>query len=248
MESLRYASRIQSAVLPAEEMIGQSTGEHFLIWEPRDIVGGDFFWHHSMPDGYCVIVGDCTGHGVPGAFMTLIACGFLDRALESGLDRPSLVLSDLHRNLQTLLGQDQADGGTDDGLEAGICFVSETERKLVFSGARFSLFHEHDSEISEVRGDKAGIGYRRFAADTVLVIDLSDSDRLYMTTDGLIDQIGGERRRAFGKKRFLGCLADTKDHSLPQQAEALKKIFDTYQGAEARRDDVTVLGFTPGLT
>ncbi|MEM7042997.1 MAG: PAS-domain containing protein [Pseudomonadota bacterium] len=250
MESLRYASRIQSAMLPAEDAIGQSTGDHFLIWEPRDIVGGDFFWHHPMPGGYAVIVGDCTGHGVPGAFMTLIACGLLDRALESGVDRPSLVLAELHRNLQSLLGQDQADGETDDGLDAGICFVSDAERKLVFSGARFSLFHKHGGDFAEIRGDKKGIGYRRFAADTVFndrVLDLNGADSFYMTTDGLIDQIGGERRRSFGKKRFLGCLADNADHPLPAQAETLKRMFDAYQGSEARRDDVTVLGFTPGI-
>ncbi len=250
MQSLRYASRIQSAMLPAEEALGQSTGDHCLIWEPRDIVGGDFFWHHPMQGGYCVIVGDCTGHGVPGAFMTLIACGFLDRALESGLQRPSLILSDLHRNLQTLLGQDQAEGETDDGLEAGICFVNEAERKLVFSGARFSLFRGEEGTFTEIRGDKAGIGYRRFGANTTfndVVLDLKDSSSFYMTTDGLIDQIGGERRRAFGKKRFLGCLADNADQPLPEQAATLKAMFDAYQGAEVRRDDVTVLGFTQGI-
>lgn len=250
-QSLHYARRIQSAMLPAEAAIAQSTGEHLLIWEPRDIVGGDFFWHHPIQGGYCVIVGDCTGHGVPGAFMTLIACGFLDRALESGIDRPSLILSELHQNLQTLLGQNQAEGDTDDGLEAGICFVSGSDNKIVFSGARFSLFHRHSGEFAEIRGDKSGLGYRRFAADTEfndIVLDLDRDDRFYMTTDGLIDQIGGERRRSFGKKRFLGCLTDNADHPLPQQAENLKRLFDAYQGEEARRDDVTVLGFAPGIS
>lgn len=251
MESLRYGSRIQSAMLPAEGAIARSTGDHFLIWEPRDIVGGDFFWHHPTQGGYYLIVGDCTGHGVPGAFMTLIACGFLDRALESGLDRPSLILSDLHRNLQTLLGQDKAEGGTDDGLEAGICFVSTASQNLIFSGARFSLFHQKGGDVAEIRGDKVSIGYRRFAADATfndVVLDLSRHDTFYMTTDGLIDQIGGERRRSFGKKRFLGCLSDHADQPLPQQAENLKKMFDTYQGKEVRRDDLTVLGFAPGIS
>ena len=81
-----------------------------------------------------------------------------------------------------------------------------------------------------------------------MVLDLNAADSFYMTTDGLIDQIGGKRRRSFGKKRFLGCLADKADHSLPEQAETLKLVFDAYQGTETRRDDVTVLGFTPGIT
>lgn len=251
MESLRYGSRIQSAMLPAEEAIARSTGDHFLIWQPRDIVGGDFFWHHPVQGGYCMIVGDCTGHGVPGAFMTLIACGFLDRALESGFTHPSQVLSDLHRNLQALLGQDKAEGDTDDGLEAGICFVSNSDKKLVFSGARFSLFHQRDGALAEIRGNKVSIGYRRFAADTGfddVVLDLDGQDTFYMTTDGLIDQIGGERRRSFGKRRFLGSLTENADHPLPQQAKSLMHVFGAYQGNEARRDDVTVLGFTPGLS
>ncbi len=249
-ESLRYGSRIQSAMLPAEEAIARSTGDHFLIWEPRDIVGGDFFWHHPVQDGYCVIVGDCTGHGVPGAFMTLIACGFLDRALETAFRQPSQILGSLHRNLQSLLGQDKAEGDTDDGLEAGICIVNTTDKKLIFSGARFSLFHQRDGTFAEIRGNKVSIGYRRFAADTTfddVVVDLDGRDTFYMTTDGLIDQIGGARRRSFGKKRFLGSLADHANKPLPEQAENLMHIFGDYQGNEVRRDDVTVLGFTPGL-
>ncbi len=248
MESLRYASRIQSAMLPAREAIASATQDHFLIWEPRDIVGGDFFWFHPMQGGYVMIVGDCTGHGVPGAFMTLIACGLLDRMLQSGVDRPGQLLSGLHKELQALLGQDQSEGETDDGLEAGVCFVGDGEKKLVFSGARFSQFQASKVNIDEIKGDKAGIGYRRFAADTTfndIVLDLSENDSFYMTTDGLIDQIGGERRRSFGKKRFLACLADALSKPMPTQAETLKQAFGTYQGDENRRDDLTVLGFTP---
>ena len=248
MESLRYASRIQSAMLPARDAIGSATRDHFLIWEPRDIVGGDFFWYHPMQGGYAMIVGDCTGHGVPGAFMTLIACGLLDRMLQGGVDRPSHVLGRLHRDLQVLLGQDQDVGETDDGLEAGICFVSHAEQKLVFAGARFSLFHNADHQFAEIRGDKAGIGYRRFASDTTfndVALDLDGRFSFYMTTDGLIDQIGGERRRAFGKKRFLACLADRQGEPMSQQADTLKQTFAAYQGEENRRDDVTVLGLYP---
>ncbi|MEL6963250.1 MAG: PAS-domain containing protein [Pseudomonadota bacterium] len=248
MESLRYASRIQSAMLPAREAIGSATRDHFLIWEPRDIVGGDFFWHHPMHGGYAMIVGDCTGHGVPGAFMTLIACGLLDRMLQSGVDRPSLLLNHLHRELQTLLGQDQSEGETDDGLEAGICFVNDADKRLVFSGARFSLYHSKGETIDEIKGDKAGIGYRRYAAETAfhdVALDFDEQSAFYMTTDGLIDQIGGERRRSFGKRRFLACLSDRLDQPMSVQGEHLKETFASYQGDENRRDDVTVLGFIP---
>lgn len=249
MESLRYASRIQSAMLPAEAAINAITRDSFLIWEPRDIVGGDFFWHHPIQGGYAIIVGDCTGHGVPGAFMTLIACGVLDRLLQGGIDRPGQLLSMMHKDLQTLLGQHQTDGDTDDGLDAGVCFISEAERKVVFSGARFSLFRNASGEVDEIRGDKAGIGYRRFDPDTAfkdIALDMDQADRFYLTTDGLIDQIGGARRLSFGKRRFRECISVGADVSMAEQAATLRDRFATHQGSEIRRDDVTVLGFAPG--
>ncbi|MEM7058978.1 MAG: PAS domain-containing protein [Pseudomonadota bacterium] len=249
MESLHYAGRIQSAMLPAEEAIRDATGDSFLIWEPRDIVGGDFYWHHPIQGGCAIIVGDCTGHGVPGAFMTLISCGLLDRELRSGVDAPSQLLQRLHGALQDLLGQDQAEGETDDGLEAGICFVRSADRKVIFSGARFSLFRAAGGVLSEIRGDKAGLGYRRYPASTNftdVVFDLQQSDRFYMTTDGLIDQIGGAKRRSFGKRRFLNVINETLDSPMNQQAAALNETFKTFQGSEKRRDDVTVFGFAPG--
>ena len=130
LQSLRYASRIQAAVLPARRELDEIAADHFLIWEPRDIVGGDFFWFQPIADGYAVMVGDCTGHGVPGAFMTLIAWGLLDRMLRSAdSDNPSQVLAGLHRGVQSLLGQDESQGETDDGLEpASASSIPSSER------------------------------------------------------------------------------------------------------------------------
>ena len=108
--------RIQAAILPQVRDLAAVSADHFLIWEPRDIVGGDFFWFQPIRDGHAVIVGDCTGHGVPGAFMTLVAWGMMDRMLQMApSENPSQVLV----GLQSLLGQDQKTGDTDDGLEAG---------------------------------------------------------------------------------------------------------------------------------
>lgn len=249
LDSLRYASRIQSAILPAREALATATRDYFLIWEPRDIVGGDFFWLHRTERGYFIITGDCTGHGVPGAFMTLIACGLIDRHLRTlQAPSPATVLAHLHRDLQMLLGQDQGHGETDDGLEAGICLVHPEERTLVFAGAHFSLWRARNGTVEEIRGDKAGIGYRRFPSDTTfndLTLDLADGETFYMTTDGLVDQIGGERRRSFGRKRFEAFIAGQHGRPMPEQQTALRSLLSRYQGQEVRRDDVTVLGFVP---
>jgi serine phosphatase RsbU (regulator of sigma subunit) len=249
LDSIRYASRIQSAILPGKDALTRASRDHFLIWEPRDVVGGDFFWFHPAQGGYAVIVGDCTGHGVPGAFMTLIACSMLDRILQTlPLDQPSRVLGALHRGLQVLLGQDHSEGETDDGLEAGVCFVSEAERQVVFSGARFSLWQANGGAVDEIKGDKAGIGYRRFAHDmtfTDVPLELGNGSAFYLTTDGLIDQVGGARRLAFGKRRFSAFLAEQRGRPMAEQAAALTEVLAAYQGDEPRRDDLTVLGFTP---
>ena len=182
--------------------------------------------------------------------MTLIACGLLDRHLRT-LKKPSpgLLLSMLHRDLQALLGQDQGrDGETNDGFEAGICFVGDAERKLVFAGAHFSLWRARESAIEEIKGDKAGIGFRRLPCDVPfsdIEFDLAPEDAFYMTTDGLIEQIGTVSHRSFGRKRFVDVVARRRGHAMTEQREALAAALAGHQGEERRRDDVTVLGFVP---
>jgi PAS domain S-box-containing protein len=249
LQSLRYASRIQAAVLPARQELEVVAADHFLIWEPRDIVGGDFFWFQPINDGYAVMVGDCTGHGVPGAFMTLIAWGLLDRMLRSAdTDNPSQVLTGLHRGVQCLLGQDEQQGETDDGLEAGICFINPKQRKMTFAGARFSLWRANEKGVIEIKGDRKGLGYRRYPLETTftdIALSFESSDTFYLTTDGLIDQIGGPRGRSFGKRRFQELLKKNRGVPMSEQEESLRRAIATYQGQQLRRDDLTVLGFVP---
>ena len=252
LESLHYASRIQAAMLPARRIIATVMHDHFLIWEPRDIVGGDFFWFHRTNRGHFIILGDCTGHGVPGAFMTLIACGLLDRHLRT-MDEPSPgeLLGKLHHDLQVMLGQDgglSGEGETDDGFDAGVCFVNPAERTLVYSGARFPLLLSRGGVIEEIKGDRSGVGYRRVPSDVTFSetrLDLTGSEAFYMTTDGLIDQVGGERRRSFGRRRAIEVLARHQTVSMSAQRDALVAAFADHQGEERRRDDVTVIGFVP---
>jgi len=249
MQSLRYASRIQSAILPAREELASVTADHFLIWEPRDIVGGDFFWFQPMNEGCFIIVGDCTGHGVPGAFMTLIAWGMLDRSITGAQgNKPSLVLAGLHRGVQSLLGQNRESGETDDGLEAGVCFINSSKREMTFAGARFSLWKSSKDDVVEIKGDRNGLGYRRYSQEasfTDLSFSLDVGDAFYLTTDGLTDQIGGLDGRSFGKRRFRELLKTYQGAPMRDQVEFLRQKFSDFQGKQKRRDDVTVLGFVP---
>lgn len=247
VESMHYASRIQTAMLPSRELLGRILPKHYLIWEPRDIVGGDFYWCQQSPHGRFIVVGDCTGHGVPGAFMTLITCGLLDQLIRSGEPSPAALLSALHQQLQSLLGQDVDHGATDDGLDAGICLLRDDRDELVFAGARFSLFSYDDSGASELRGDRAGVGYRRYPTTTTFtdhIVAAPASTSFYLSTDGIFDQIGGKRRRGFGKKRFTRCFEHAGTTPLREQQQKLSDTFAQYQGEEHRRDDVTVLCFS----
>ncbi|HET9538382.1 MAG TPA: SpoIIE family protein phosphatase, partial [Mesorhizobium sp.] len=225
------------------------TSDHFLIWEPRDIVGGDFFWFQPINDGYAIIVGDCTGHGVPGAFMTLIAWGMLDRMLaRTQSSSPSQVLTGLHRGVQSLLGQDQDSGETNDGLEAGVCFINPSKQEMTFAGAHLSLWKAGQKEVIEIKGDRKGLGYRGYPQEarfTDFTLPLEANDAFYLTTDGLIDQIGGPRGRSFGKGRFQTLLKRNQGAPMQKQAESLQRSFKTFQGEQLRRDDLTVLGFVP---
>ena len=249
LQSLRYASRIQHAVLPARQELEGVAADHFLIWEPRDIVGGDFFWFQPISKGYAVMVGDCTGHGVPGAFMTLIAWGLLDRMLRvAASDKPSAVLSGLHRGVKSLLGQEENRGETDDGLEAGICFVDPQKQRITFAGARFSLWRANRDGVIEIKGDRTGLGYRRHPHETAFTdttFPYDASDNFYLTTDGLIDQIGGPRGRSFGKRRFQELLKKCRGIPMREQEDSLRQALAKYQGQQIRRDDLTVLGFAP---
>jgi serine phosphatase RsbU (regulator of sigma subunit)/PAS domain-containing protein len=248
LDSLRYASRIQSAVLPPRDAFTAATADHFLLWEPRDIVGGDFFWFRRGQEGCLVLVGDCTGHGVPGAFMTLIVTGLLDRIARDLPPEPGRLLSNLHRELQGLLGQNEGVGQTDDGLDAGLCFLSKDGGKLIFAGARFGLWQARDGEVKEVKGERIGLGYRRVPANSTfsdITLDVAANDRFYLTTDGLIGQIGDARAHSFGKRRFAQFITQYHAHSMAEQKETLSRLFAHHQGRQPRRDDVMVLGFTP---
>jgi PAS domain S-box-containing protein len=248
VQSLHYASRIQTAVLPARRELEAIAAEHFLIWEPRDIVGGDFFWFQPLEDGHAIMVGDCTGHGVPGAFMTLIAWGLLVRMVRDAPGGPGAVLSGLHQGVQSLLGQDDRHGETDDGLEAGICFIDLRNKQITFAGARFSLWRSNREGVIEIKGDREGLGYRRYQpetrfSNTTFAYDAGDA--FYLTTDGLLEQIGGPRGRAFGKQRFRDLLSDLRGVPMDEQEKSLHDAFKKFQGDQRRRDDLTVLGFIP---
>jgi len=249
-ESIEYAGRIQRSLLPRDINFAQNLADFFVIWEPRDVVGGDIYWFRDCNGGTLFAAVDCTGHGVPGAFMSIIATGALDRAMsEFPEGDPAVLISRIHQFVQNALGQDATLGESDDGLELGICRLSRDGGTLTYAGARFALWHGlPGEELAEIRGERTGIGYRRIDPDRRFArheITVRPGERFYMASDGLMDQIGGERRRAWGKRRIKSTLTKTSHLPMDRQKQALMAAFADYQGDEPVRDDVTVLGLMP---
>jgi PAS domain S-box-containing protein len=246
-ESLGYASRIQRALLPPPATLAQHFTDHFVVWDPKDIVGGDMVWLRELGDRFLIAVADCTGHGAPGAFMTMIATGALDQALSESRDAaPADLLERMHRIVRSSLSQDGAEGESDDGLEMGLCVISPGADSLTFAGARFSLFRVDDGEVEEIKGDRSGMGCRRVPNDQrfeTREVAIGPTSAFYMWSDGLVDQIGGAKRRSFGKRRVLSVLRDY--HRMPMAAQHAQIIrdFEEYHHGESRRDDLTLVGF-----
>lgn len=246
--SIAYASNIQRSILPEDKQLENGFADFFIIWEPRDKVGGDIYYYKPWGEGHIFALGDCTGHGVPGAFMTLIVNGALEGALrEVTPGDTGMLMQCTHQKIQSTLRQQKEEGASDDGVEMGICYLPPDSEQMVFSGARFSLFAAKDGTVSEIKGDKKGMGYRGIPYDARYTnhdIKPVNGRRFYMTSDGLIDQIGGSKRRGFGKKRFRRLLESVHPVPLKDQKPQIIKTFEEYQGKEKRRDDLAIAGFS----
>jgi len=247
LDGIRCAQVIQSAILPRPDLLHASTAGHFVVWKPRDLVGGDFYFCHQGRDGILLGVVDCTGHGVPGAFMTMMAHAVISQVVKSGVDDdPALLLARADETIREALGQRGA--AADAGMEMAVCRIVPSEGRLVFAGARISLWHAADGEIAEIKGERGVIGYRTPRRDAGFVnheIAYDDRSVFYLTTDGILDQAGGEKGFGFGRERFVAMLRDHASLPLDRQGGAFEALIAAYQQGRPQRDDITFLGFRP---
>ncbi|MCP4346854.1 MAG: tetratricopeptide repeat protein [Desulfobacterales bacterium] len=258
MDSIRYAKLIQTSMLsPNLNTLGKFFPDSFIIWEPRDLVSGDFIFSHAVENGVLIFVADCTGHGVPGALMTMIVHSGLTKIVkDERCSDPSEILSRLNTFVKTALSQDTRHALSDDGLDAAVCFVSrhgpgEREKAdfshLIFAGARLPLFYTLNNEISVVKGDRKSIGYKRSDLSFVFSshkIVIQEKTGFYMLTDGFEDQFGEKSTRRFGRKRFISLLKEADPRPFEEQKDIFLHAFDNYKGEHERLDDVTVVGFS----
>lgn len=254
LDSIECASAIQGRMQTSFRIVREYVSDGFVLWWPRDVVGGDSYWFKATPNGYFIGVFDCTGHGVPGAFITLIAHSLLDAMdVEEMEGHPGRTLRELNRSLKVFLGQDDeaapaGDYRSNDGLEMGLCHYCRASGRLRFSGAGISLFIRdgHGSKI--FKASRAGVGYLEVPIDfeyPEIDVPAEREIRCYLSTDGLFDQAGGEKGMPFGKTRF-GLWIDAQDGTtMTAQRDSLADLFEGYRIDQPRRDDVTVLGFVP---
>lgn len=247
MNSIRYASVIQSSILPLSAEMDWYIAEHFVIWRPRDVVGGDFYWFYPMSDGFIIAVVDCTGHGVPGAFMTMSAHSILNRVVEDICDDdPARILEEMNQLIRDSLHQGHENALSNEGLDIGVFHFTRSTGVGIYAGAKLNLYVLAEQGLKEIAGDRQSIGYVHSKNEYKFrnhEISVNPGDILYLFTDGLVDQIGGEKQLPFGKKRFKSLIAGFYGVAVPEQKKLIEGYLSEYQGEEPSRDDITLIGF-----
>ncbi len=249
MDSIRYAKLIQTSILPEEAAVRRHVPDFFALYRPRDIVGGDFYYFRESGENYILAVIDCTGHGVPGAFMAMTANAVLGHVLDTIVhDDPAAILGELNRLMRAALHHEAGATAFDNGLEIGLCWCAPAQRRLVFAGARIDLHRVSRDRVEKVSGDRHSIGYR--SSDTSFIytnhaIALEEGMLFCLTSDGILDQSGGARGWGFGRKRFGALLATLAPLPAADRKTAVEQALAGYQGDYPQRDDITVIGFTP---
>jgi serine phosphatase RsbU (regulator of sigma subunit) len=253
VDSITYASRLQKAQLPrAQRLAGQFASIH-AIWEPRDTIGGDVWWI-SLPDPegrVALALADSTGHGVPGAMLSVLISTSLERMFATNPDiDPSAALMALDQALRLGLNQHTSDADSDDGCDAAVVRIDRAYHVLEFAGAKLGLLHlRSDGDVDRIQPSRVSLGYQQppKAAPALQRIEYSPGSVFVLVSDGFTDQIGsdGESRRAYGYRRLVELLQACRGKSAEIIAQRMKDSLAAWQGSEMRRDDVTAIVFQP---
>ncbi|MCU7836625.1 MAG: transporter substrate-binding domain-containing protein [gamma proteobacterium symbiont of Taylorina sp.] len=249
-DSIKYAALIQGALVPDSTVFQKFFQDFFAIWHPKDIVGGDIYLVEEVSENEVIImVIDCTGHGVPGAFVTMLVKA-VERQLTANIHKdktisPANMLSIFNKSIKHLLQQDNIDSISNAGFDGGILYYNKKEKIIRFAGANTPLFVIQNSELITIKSNRHSIGYKKSDADykfTEHTIDVSSPTQVYITTDGYIDQNGGEKGFPYGKKRFTQFILENAGETFADQQELLLYELQKYENGEERNDDVTVIG------
>lgn len=259
-DSISYAKRIQTATLPSDEYLRETLGEHFVLFKPRDVVSGDFYWCHKEGDKVVFAVADCTGHGVPGAFMSMISNSLLNQVVvENKILDAASILNNLRGNLLKQMQQKGQEAVNRDGMDIALCVWNKNTNIIDCAGANNPVYvlrndgnvpadektKLHNNILLEVFPDKQPIGYLEGKMDTTFTsfsLELQKGDCIYLSSDGYHDQFGGERNKKFTSRRFKEILSSLKGQSLSEQRKYLDDTIENWKGSYPQTDDICLIG------
>ena len=246
VDSIRYAERIQQALFPEASVVRELLPDSFIFYKPKDIVSGDFYWIENRHGKIYFAAVDCTGHGVPGALMSIVGYNGLNQAVnEYMLQRPGEILDHLNKNVKSMLGRKEENSAVMDGMDISLCAYDSKARSIEFAGAFNSLYHVREGVLTELKGDKTPItaSVREHRTSfTTQAIDVHKGDCLYLFTDGFADQFGGPQGKKFKYSNLKGLLVNISHMPMSQQREKLSQAFDAWRGDLEQVDDVLVMG------
>ena len=247
-DSMNYAKRIQKAILPEDELMQSFFNRFFVYFQPKDIVGGDFYWYRSFNHLAVIATVDCTGHGVPGGFMSMMGSLLLDKIVQKHQLETPEILAHLNQEIIRVLKQDSG-GEIQDGMDISLCLIDKNKNEMHFSGARNGILLVQNGDVKQYKADLLPVGgkftlksKKQTRTYQKQVISLNENDWVFMYSDGYHDQVGGEKFTSFGMRNFENLLKKI-DVSPEDSIEQLNKEFQKWKGDVPQVDDILVLGF-----
>lgn len=244
--SVSYASRIQKAILPPKKIINSHIPDLFILNKPKDIVSGDFFWFYESNEKVYIAAADCTGHGVPGAFMTAVGNTLLNQIVVDDSEvKPSQLLYKLHLSLQTTLNYEISDEKVHDGMDIAICVLDRANKSIVYAGAKRPLYICNNNSITEYKANRSSIGGIQ-TVDPVFTdnyIDAKEGDRFYIFSDGYPDQFGGKDGKKLKLGGFKRLICDIQKYPINSQKVAMIDFLHDWKSNLEQTDDILVIGF-----
>lgn len=244
-DSIQYAALLQQSILPQRQLNERFGSDHFILWQPRDVVGGDYYVFHEEGSLCLAGVADCAGHGVSGAMMTMLARAGIERSIQlQGIASPAAVLKATNEGISSILNDAKLSRGIATTMDVGLVLIDAESRLLRFAGAKIWLYWSDGSSVHHIKGDNRSLWDRRTAIDYHdHDVPLSSCNTYYLTTDGFLDQAGGEHGFGLGSQRFSQWILEHVNKPLFEQQQAFSNALDTFMGDHSQRDDITVLSF-----
>jgi serine phosphatase RsbU (regulator of sigma subunit) len=242
--SINYAQKIQRAILPGKDRFKECLNNFFILYKPKDIVSGDFYWESRVHDDVVIVAADCTGHGVPGAFMSMLGVTFLNEIVNSqGIVQPDEILNILRNNIIKSLNQDGREHKLKDGMDMAVCTINKNSKSVKFAGANNPMILIRQGELEYFKGDKMPVSlHEKMLSFTYKEIALKDNDCIYIFSDGYADQFGGDNNKKFKIRNLKEALLSVYQKPMTEQHIILDKTFEDWKGSNEQIDDVLMLG------